>query len=102
MKKHIFTFLFSLIVFVSATAQSKSNPQLVKALSKYISVKSSLASDDTKKTSMAANEFLKTASTINSKLINEKNLLSIKADAKSISQAKILRLRENHFTNYLM
>ena len=97
MKKNIFTFLFSLIVFVSAQAQSKSNPQLVKLYQNYISVKSALASDDAKKTSMAANEFLKTASTINSKLINEKNLLSIKADAKSISQAKNIEAQRKSF-----
>ena len=97
MQKHIFTFLFSLVVFISAQAQSKSNPQLVKLYQNYISVKSALASDDAQKTSMAANEFLKTASTINSKLINEKNLLSIKADAKYISQSKNIEAQRKSF-----
>jgi len=97
MKKHIFTFLFSLVVFVSADAQSKSNPQLVKLYQNYISVKSALASDDAKKTSMAANDFLKTAATINSKVMDEKNLLSIKADAKSISQAKSIDAQRKSF-----
>lgn len=97
MKKHIFTFLFSLVVFISAQAQSKSNPQLVKLYQNYISVKSALASDDAKKTSMAANDFLKTAAGINSKVIGEKNLLSIKADAKSISQAKSIDAQRKSF-----
>lgn len=97
MKKHIITFLFSMLAFVSAHAQSKSNPQLTKLYQNYISMKSSLASDDIKKTSMAANDFLKTASTINSKIIGEKNLLSIKTDAASISKAKNIDAQRKSF-----
>ena len=97
MKKYIITFLFSLLALVSLNAQKKSNPQLTKLYQNYLSIKSSLASDDQKKTSTAAEEFLKTASTINSKVTNEKNLLSIKTDAKSISQAKTIDAQRKSF-----
>jgi len=99
MKKYIVTFLFSLIGLVSANAQSKSNPQLVKLYQNYISVKSALASDDIKKTSMAAGEFLKTAKTVNSKMIAEKQLTSLKADATTIAQGKNIETQRKAFYN---
>jgi hypothetical protein len=97
MKKYIITFLFSLIAFVTATAQSKSNPQLTKLYQNYISVKSALASDDIKKTSMSAGEFLKTAKTVNAKMITEKQLTSLKADATTIAQAKNIETQRKAF-----
>ncbi|MCU7616655.1 DUF3347 domain-containing protein [Chryseobacterium sp. PBS4-4] len=97
MKKCIITFLFSLIAFVTANAQSKSNPQLTKLYQNYISVKSALASDDIKKTSMAAGEFLKTSKTVNAKMITEKQLTSLKADATTIAQAKNIETQRKAF-----
>ncbi|MCY0978486.1 DUF3347 domain-containing protein [Chryseobacterium wangxinyae] len=99
MKKYIITFLFVLIGFVSTTAQSKSNPQLVKLYQNYLSVKSALASDDVKKTSMAAGEFLKTSKTVNAKMIAEKNLISLKTDATTIAQGKKIETQRKAFYN---
>jgi len=99
MKKHIITFLFAIIAFVSTNAQSKPNPQLTKLYQNYISVKSALSSDDIKKTSMAAGEFLKTAKTVNSKMITEKNLTSLKADAITIAQGKNIETQRKAFYN---
>ena len=97
MKKYIVTFLFSFLAFVSTNAQSKSNPQLTKLYQNYISVKSALSSDDIKKTSMAAGEFLKTAKTVNTKIITEKNLTSLKADAMTIAQGKNIETQRKAF-----
>jgi len=97
MKKYIVTFVFSFLAFVSTNAQSKSNPQLTKLYQNYISVKSALSSDDIKKTSMAAGEFLKTAKTVNSKMIKEKNLTSLKADAMTIAQGKNIETQRKAF-----
>lgn len=97
MKKYIVTFLFSLISFISANAQVKSNPQLTKLYQNYISVKSALASDDIKKTSMAAGEFLKNAKTVNYKMIAEKQLTSLKADATTIAQGKNIETQRKAF-----
>lgn len=97
MKKHILTFLFSFLAFVSANAQTKSNPLLTKLYQNYVSIKSSLASDDSKKTSMAAGEFLKTASTVNAKMIGENKLTSLKTDAKTIAKAKNIESQRKAF-----
>lgn len=88
MKKHIITFLFLIFTVLSVDAQTKNNPQLSKLYQNYIAVKSALASDDFKKTSVAAGEFLKTASSMNSKSLDEKKLNSLKSDAKTIATAK--------------
>lgn len=97
MKKHFITFLFSIFAVLSANAQSKTNPQLSKLYQNYISVKSALASDDVKKTSAAAGEFLKTASLINSKSLDAKKLSSLKSDAKTISSAKNIEEQRKPF-----
>lgn len=97
MKKNIITFLFSLLAFVSANAQKKSSPQLTELYQNYISIKSSLASDDIKKTSMAAGEFLKTAKTVNSKMIPQSQLVSLQSDAKNMAQAKTIDAQRKTF-----
>lgn len=97
MKKYIVTFLFSFIAFVSANAQSKSNPQLTKLYQNYISIKSSLASDNIEKTSTAAGEFLKTVKTVSAKMISQNQLLSLQSDAKTIKQAKSIDTQRKAF-----
>ena len=85
------------MAFVSTNAQRKSTPQLTKLYQNYITIKSALASDDLKKTSMAAGEFLKTAKTVNAKMIAEKNLVSIQTDGKIIAQAKNIDVQRKAF-----
>lgn len=97
MKKNIITFLFSIFTVVCVTAQSKANPQLSKLYQNYIAVKSALASDDFKKTSVAAGEFLKTASSMNLKTLDEKKLNSLKSDAKTIAAAKNIDAQRKPF-----
>lgn len=97
MKKNIITFLFSIFTVVCVTAQSKTNPQLSKLYQNYIAVKSALASDDFKKTSVTAAEFLKTASSINSKTLDEKKLNSLKSESKTISLAKNIDAQRKPF-----
>ena len=97
MKQQIITFLFLLMAVVCTNAQRKSTPQLTKLYQNYITIKSALASDDLKKTSMAAGEFLKTAKTVNAKMIAEKNLVSIQTDGKIIAQAKNIDVQRKAF-----
>lgn len=97
MKKHIITFLFSIFAILSVTAQSKTNPQLSKLYQNYIAIKSALASDDFKKTSVAAGEFLKTASSMNSKSLDEKKLNALKSDSKTIATAKNIEAQRKPF-----
>ncbi|MCU7613725.1 DUF3347 domain-containing protein [Chryseobacterium sp. GMJ5] len=96
MKKYI-ALLFSVIMVVVLQSQSKQNTQLTKLYQNYIQLKSSLASDDRKKTSMAAGEFLKTASTVHVKSIDDKTLNSLKSDAKIIEQAKNIETQRKAF-----
>lgn len=96
MKKYI-ALLFSVIMVVVLQSQSKQNTQLTKLYQNYIQLKSSLASDDRKKTSMAAGEFLKTASTVHAKSIDDKTLNSLKSDAKIIEQAKNIETQRKAF-----
>lgn len=97
MKKYIITFLFSVFAVLSITAQNKTNPQLEKLYQNYIAVKSALASDDFKKTSVAAGEFLKTVSLLNSKTLDEKKLNSLKSESKTISLAKNIAAQRKAF-----
>lgn len=97
MKKQIIIFLFTVIAFVSASAQKKSSPQLTKLYQNYIAIKSSLSSDDIKKTSMAAGEFLKTAKSVNAKMITQTQLVSIQSDAKTMAQAKSIEAQRKAF-----
>lgn len=97
MKKYIITFLFSVFALLSANAQTKTNPQLSKLYKNYISVKSALASDDFKKTSIAAGEFLKTTSLLNAKSLDAKKLNALKLDAKIISSAKNIDAQRKPF-----
>ncbi|SUX43587.1 Protein of uncharacterised function (DUF3347) [Chryseobacterium indoltheticum] len=97
MKKYIITFLFSVFALLSANAQTKTNPQLSKLYKNYISVKSALASDDFKKTSIAAGEFLKTTSLLNAKSLDAKKLNALKSDAKIISSAKNIDAQRKPF-----
>lgn len=46
---------------------------------------------------MAAGEFLKTAKTVNSKMMAEKKLVSMQADAKTIAQAKSIDAQRKAF-----
>jgi len=97
MKKYIISFLFSVFVFVMANAQTKQNVQLTKLYQDYIQIKSSLASDDSKKASMGAGEFLKTSKTVNAKMITEKKLASLKTDARAIAQGKNIEAQRKAF-----
>ncbi|MBW7674574.1 DUF3347 domain-containing protein [Chryseobacterium chendengshani] len=96
MKKYI-ALLFSVIMVITLQSQSKQNTQLTKLYQNYIAIKSSLSSDDLKKTSMAAGEFLKTAKTVNAKMITEKKLISLKADATTIAQGKNIETQRKAF-----
>ncbi len=99
MKKNIITFLFLLFAVVALNAQKKSNPQLTELYQNYISIKSSLASDDIKKTSMAAGEFLKTAKIVTTKTIPQNQMVSMKSDAQKIAEAKSIDAQRKAFYN---
>ncbi|CAA7386578.1 DUF3347 domain-containing protein [Chryseobacterium fistulae] len=99
MKKYIITILFSLFTAVSLSAQSKKNAQVAKLYQNYIQIKSALSSDNADKASKAALEFIKTASTIDYKVVSEGNLNILKNDAAAISDSRIINTQRETFFN---
>lgn len=99
MQKYIITCLFSLLALGMVNAQKKRNPQLTKLYQNYISIKSSLASDDSKKTSVAATEFLQTSKAVSDKMLPKAQLVLMQSDAKSIAQAKSIDAQRKVFYN---
>lgn len=99
MKKYIITAIFSLFSIISISAQSKKDVQVSKLYQNYIAIKSALASDDADKTSKAAIEFIKTASTIDYKLVSEGNLNILRKDATVISEARNITTQRETFSN---
>ncbi|MDW9379069.1 DUF3347 domain-containing protein [Chryseobacterium sp. JV558] len=99
MKKYIITAAFSLFSIISLSAQSKKDAQVSKLYQNYIAIKSALASDDADKTSKAATEFIKTASTIDYKMVSEGNLNVLRKDASVISEARNVAAQRETFLN---
>lgn len=97
MKKYILTFTFVILGFITMAAQSKTNVQITKLYQNYIAVKTALASDDAAKTTRTANEFLKTLSTIKAGEISEKQLASLKLNAKAISGTSSISTQRKSF-----
>ncbi|MBK1896784.1 DUF3347 domain-containing protein [Chryseobacterium paridis] len=97
MKKYIITAVLSIFSVISLTAQTKANPQVSKLYENYVAIKTALTSDDADKTSKAAAEFLKTTSTIDSKVISEGNLNAIKKGAATISETKSIVAQREAF-----
>lgn len=99
MKKYIITAVFALFSVISVSAQSKSDTQVSKLYQNYIAIKSALASDDADKASKAASEFIKTASTVDYKLVSEGNLNILRKDATLISEARNIATQRETFYN---
>lgn len=99
MKKYIITAVFSLFSMIFVSAQTKSNPQISKLYQNYIAIKAALTSDDAGNTSKAAAEFIKTVSTIDNKVVSEGNLVILKKDATTISEAKTISAQRETFLN---
>ena len=99
MKKFIITTALSLFSIISISAQSKKDTQVSKLYQNYIAIKSALASDDAEKTSTAASEFIKTASTIDYKQVSEGNLNILRKDATAISEAINISAQRETFFN---
>jgi len=99
MRKYIITTVFFLFSIISVAAQSKKDIQVSKLYQNYITIKSALASDDADKTAKAASEFIKTASTIDYKIVSEGNLNILRKDATAISEARSINVQREAFYN---
>ena len=98
MKKYIITAVLTVFSMISVAAQ-KSNPALSKLYSQYIQIKDALASANADKTSQAANNLIKTAGTIDAKLLSEGNINALRKDATAISESRNIQKQRQFFYN---
>ena len=98
MKKYIITAVLSVFSIISVAAQ-KSDPTISKLYSQYIQIKDALASDNADKTSQAAINFIKTAGTIDAKLLSEGNINALRKDASAISESRNIQKQRQYFYN---
>jgi Protein of unknown function (DUF3347). len=98
--------MFSLIAFFAATFVQKSaaqdstqQQQLSQLLTQYYNIKDALVAGNGNLASVKADEFIKTANSIDYKLISEGNINALLKDATPISETKDVKIQREHFAN---
>jgi hypothetical protein len=102
MKKIIFiaaAFLSTVFVQKSFAQDSTQQHQLSQLLSQYYNIKDALVAGNGNEASAKAGEFIKTANSIDYKLISEGNINAILKDATPISETKDIKKQREHFAN---
>ena len=87
MKKLIFTTLFTVLSIFTISAQ-KNDASVSKLFQNYLNIKNALVSDNSDSASKAANEFIKSASLIDFKVLSEGNIIALKKDASEIADSR--------------
>ncbi|MGS0746960.1 DUF3347 domain-containing protein [Halpernia sp. GG3] len=87
MKKLIFTTLFTVLSIFTVSAQ-KNDETVTKLFQNYLSIKNALVLDNSDGASKSANEFIKSASMIDMKVLSEGNLNLLKKDASQIADSR--------------
>jgi len=102
MKKIIFAavaFLATVFVQKGVSQDSTQQHQLSQLLSQYYNIKDALVAGNGNEASAKAEEFIKTANSIDYKLISEGNINALLKDATSISETKDIKKQREHFAN---
>jgi hypothetical protein len=101
MKKIIFAAAFLATAFVqkSFAQDSTQQHQLSQLLSQYYNIKDALVAGNGDDASAKAEEFIKTANSIDYKLISEGNINALLKDATPISETKDIKKQREHFAN---
>ena len=102
MKKIIFAavaFLATVFVQKGIAQDSTQQHQLSQLLSQYYNIKDALVAGNANEASAKAEEFIKTANSIDYKLISEGNINALLKDATSISETKDIKKQREHFAN---
>jgi hypothetical protein len=101
MKKIIFAAAFLATTFVqkSFAQDSTQQHQLSQLLSQYYNIKDALVAGNGTEASAKAEEFIKTANSIDYKLISEGNINALLKDATPISETKDIKKQREHFAN---
>lgn len=96
MKKLIFATLFSLFAILNLSAQ-KSDASMSKLYQDYLNIKTALAADNSDEASKAANNFIKSASMVDYKVLSEGNLDILRKDASSIADSRSIETQRSSF-----
>ena len=96
MKKLIFTALFSIFSILNLSAQT-TDASMSKLYQNYISIKESLVTDNSDGASKAANEFIKSVSMVDYKVLSEGNLDVLRKDASTIAESRSIESQRESF-----
>ena len=96
MKKLIFTALFSIFSIFNLSAQ-KSDASISKLYQDYIVIKDALVTDNSDGASKAANDFIKSASMIDYKVLSEGNLDLLRKNASLIADSRSIETQRESF-----
>jgi len=101
MKKSILVIALLATIFVQRTfaQDSTQQHQLSQLLTQYYNIKDALVAGNGVVASAKAEEFIKTANSIDYKLISEGNINALLKDATPISETKDIKVQREHFSN---
>ena len=101
MKKSILVVALLATVFAQKTLAQDSTQQnqLSQLLTQYYNIKDALVAGNGNLVSVKAGEFIKTANSIDYKVISEGNINALLKDATPISETKDIRVQREHFSN---
>jgi len=101
MKKSILVIALLATIFVQRTfaQDSTQQHQLSQLLTQYYNIKDALVAGNGIVASAKAEEFIKTANSIDYKLISEGNINALLKDATPISETKDIKVQREHFSN---
>jgi hypothetical protein len=95
----VITFLATVFFQKTFAQDSTQQYQLSQLLSQYYNIKDALVAGNNNVASQKAEEFIKTANTIDYKLISEGNINALLKDGTLISEAKDIRKQRQRFAN---
>ena len=96
MKKLIFTAFLSVFSILNFSAQ-KSDASVSKLFQNYLNIKNALVSDNSDGASKAADQFIKSASMIDFKVISEGNINLLRKDASQIAESRSIETQRENF-----
>ncbi|OQP60141.1 hypothetical protein A3860_34235 [Niastella vici] len=100
MKKLFFITTLLVATFVQkGISQNSTQYPLTQLLAQYYGIKDALVIGNSNQASMKAEEFIKTANSIDYKQISEGNINALLKDATPISETKDIKTQREHFAN---
>jgi hypothetical protein len=101
MKKSILVIALLATIFVQRTfaQDSTQQHQLSQLLTQYYNIKDALVAGNGYLASIKAEEFIKTANSIDYKVISEGNINALLKDATPVSETKDIKVQREHFSN---